>query len=104
VELKYDYCIFQEAELEKSRRINERISSAKPRELRQLENMAKVQKHMERFETTLEKRALYLQNVREKLREHNQKAAVVRLRKAKVREDLSSQDGLDEILREHGNY
>jgi hypothetical protein len=95
---------FQEVELEKARRINERISSARPRELRQLENLAKSQKHMEKFETTLENRALYLQNMREKLRQHNQKAAVVRLRKLKAREDLSSQEGLDEFLRVHGDY
>lgn len=95
---------FQEVELEKSRRLTERISSARPRELRQLENLAKVQKHMEKFETTLENRASYLQNVRERLRQHNQKADGMRLRKARAKNDLSSQDGLDDVFRVSENY
>ncbi|CAB3382312.1 Hypothetical predicted protein [Cloeon dipterum] len=74
----------REVELERARRINERISSAKPVELKKLESMAKMQRKLEKFENTLENRALYLQNMRDRLREHNLRAAAVRSKKSKT--------------------
>ncbi|XP_059476595.1 uncharacterized protein LOC132197364 [Neocloeon triangulifer] len=95
----------KEVEMERTRRISERIASAKPLGLQKLENLAKLQKNMEKFEITLENRATYLQNMRDRLKEHNQKAAGVRMKKARTQLDFNStHGGLEDVLRVHGEF
>ncbi|KAF4521362.1 hypothetical protein B566_EDAN006951 [Ephemera danica] len=81
----------RDAEMEKVRRLTERAGSARPTEVHHLKQLARLQRNVEKFENTLENREQHIQNLRDKLRQHHEHAAVIRLKRSlAVTEDETS--------------